>query len=257
MPRGKRVVPSFDANTPEQAAVAATGAPVAGFVGSDSGPVAEKNVPKSAPMAEKVIVNTGTTVEDLVRLDSEGASLIFEQTDSFLPLDEAVVEQLSRTNRLRYSIAKEFHDSWRGDEHAQFVKRFSVDRQNVGSATDKLTINAGPNVHVRWTRPDLVDRRTAQGYHVLSADEARSYLGSKAGHHEVSVAGQTQLVAMGIPKELFDQRQKEKTLRNNATAGAWRSVAREINQSGGQAYEPLDESADRGHHWSELAQEDS
>lgn len=240
MPRGVRTVTNgFEkANFGEETTSPAQGAPENGTI--------------NVNLSKKYIVGTGVDPENIIRFDREGIVLVFEQTDKFLPLSEGVLESLSRENRLRYSMAKEFHDAWRGDEHAKLVESFKVDRQMMGSARDKLKIKGSPDMEIRWARPDNVERYRAKGYKVLSADEAESFLGPKDGHHEVGRLGDTQLVAMGIPKAVFDQRAKEKAKKNVERAGAWKvSGLQEVNRSGAQGFVATDDDRRR---WTEAAQ---
>lgn len=213
--------------------------------------VQQAKEPKSSKVSKKIIVGTGVSVDDVLASDAKGYDLVFEQTDKFLPLDDATVAALSAINRTRYFMAKEFHDTWRGDEHAAFVERFQVDRQSVGSASDKLTANAG-ELKTRWVRPDRIGELRARGYKILAADEASSYLGPNAGHHEVGRLGQTELVLMGIDKGLYNKAQAEKVRKNNEMAGAYKNSAlSEMRQAGGAPFETVDESRDR-RSWTEV-----
>lgn len=198
---------------------------------------ASKNETKNRDVAKKYIVGSGYDVETIVRLDRSGAILVFEQKEAFIQLDDAVVGGFSAINKLNYEIAKQFHDAWRGDEHAKLVEEFQVNPNMQGSATDKLTAEGPKDMVVRWTAPYLVEKRRAKGYKVLSADEAKSFLGATGGHHEIGRLGQTELVLMGIPKELYEARQKEKTRDNLEKAGLWQSSGlADINRNGGQGF---------------------
>ncbi len=201
--------------------------------------------PKKSKLSKKIIVGTGVSVDDLLASDAEGVDLVFEQTDKFLPLDDKTVAALSPVNRTRYHMAQEFHDTWRGDEHAAFVERFKVDRQSVGSATDKLTAEAGA-LKTRWVRPDRINDLRARGYKILGSDEARSYLGPNAGHHEVGRLGQTELVLMGVDAGLYKAAQAEKVRKNNEMAGAYKNSAlTEMRQAGAEPFETSDDPRDR------------
>jgi len=207
---------------------------------------------KSVKVSKKVIIDASMTIDDVLALDADGVDLIFEQKEKFLVLDTKTASELSSLNRTRYSMAKDFHDTWRGDEHAEFMAKFQVDKQMSGSATDKLTV-AETDLKTRWVLPSKVAERRTQGYKILSADEADSYLGPTSGHHEISHLGQTELVLMGIPKELYAQRQAAKVVKNNELAGAFQgSALSEMRQAGGQPFKPSDSAHDVGHDWQEL-----
>jgi hypothetical protein len=214
-----------------------------------AGYVVEENVPEKPLLSKKIIVGTGMNSETMLRLDQEGVVLIFEQTDKFLPLGEGTLTQLGRDNRLRYSMAKEFHDAWRGDEHAKLVEDFKVDRQFSGSATDKMKIDGNAGLHVRWAAPYNVEKYRALGYKVLSADEANSFLGPKSGHHEIGTLGQPDLIAMGIPEAMYKQMVAKTSEANAKKAGAWKtSGLNEVNQSGAQGFVATDDDRRR---WAE------
>jgi hypothetical protein len=202
---------------------------------------------KNPSGVKKYIIDSGAAPEDVLRLDSEGADLVFEQTEKFLPLSDAVVSKLGRVNKLRYTTAKEFHDSWRGAEHAEFVERFKVDRQMIGSATNRMDAKpTSKGLFARWTRPDRVEEMLGKGYKVLQADEAKSYLGSKGGHHEIGKLGQTELVLMGIDKKIHDEMMVKRTQKNNEIAGSYKQQAlAEMSRDGGQPFTAVDDGQDR------------
>lgn len=218
----------------------AEGHVAAGFAGSKNGPI-------NGGLAEKVRITVGMNPETVVQLDKQGKFLLFEQKEQFIQLPDAVVSGLNRDNRLRYEMAKDFHDAWRGDEHAELVEAFQVNKQLSGSASDRLQKEDPEGMVTRWARPGNIERYRAMGYKVLDADEVKTYLGPTGTHHEVGSLGQTELVLMGIPKPLFDKRMAAKTQRNNELAGSWRSVDR--NSGAGEF---VAEDDDRKHGWSEI-----
>ena len=226
---------------------------VFGEAGAPVGADGTENVTIKPQMAKRVQVKVGTSVEDVLRWDSEGAILLFESKDEFLPMDDAAVKALSRENKTRYAIAKEFHDAWRGDAHAKLVEEFKVDKQMIGSPTDKLKAEVDRGLEHYWARPDKIESYRAKGWKIADADEARSFLGPKGGHHEVGKLGETQLVLMVIPKELRDRQVKEVTRKSLEQAGAWKGYANEMDRSGGQAFVASED--DRRARWTELPNE--
>lgn len=212
-----------------------------------------ENAPKSPKSTKRVLVDSSFSGAGVVQLDAEGAELLFEQKEAFLPLEEEVIRNLSRGNRMRYSAAKQFHDSWRGEEDAAFAQSFSVDREAVGSASDKLNdLSVRSTIQERWARPDRVNAYLAKGYKVLSADEARSFLGAKGGHHEISRNGKTELVLMGIPKDLYKKGEIDKTRKNNELAArAGTQGVGDLQRLGARAFDATEE--DRRQNWSELS----
>lgn len=220
-------------------------------------PVAPKEQTKSQKLSRKLTVDAGTSVDDVLVWDAEGVDLLFEQKEGFIQLDKAVVSRLSPTNRTRYTMAREFHDTWRGDEHAAFVEKFKVDRQMVGSATDKLSFEEPAGMHLHWTRPDRIEKLRSAGYKILSDDEAKTFLGPTGGHHEVGRLGSTESVLMGIPEELYKRSMAEKTRRNNELAGSYKTAAlAAMRQAGGDPFESGDSASGRDRHdWAEIPNE--
>jgi hypothetical protein len=206
---------------------------------------------------KKYIIDAGMPVETMIQLDASGAVLVFETTTRFIALPEEIIGQLSSENRLRYAHAKEFHDTWRGEEHDELVNELQVGKQFSGSASEKLSFTAPKNMVVRWTRKDRVPGRTAKGWRVLGADEITSFLGPTGSHHEIGQLGQTELVAMGIPKEIYDKSQKAKVRRNIQMAGSWEtSGLSELQRAGGNPFVANDDDIDRKHNWSPVAQDE-
>lgn len=217
-----------------------------------SGSAVPENETKSVNLLKKVTVGTGVDPENVIRWDKDGAVLLFEQKENFLPLADAVVGQLSRENKVRYSMAKEFHDAWRGDEHAKLVEDFKVDKNLSGSATDKMQVEAPKGMHVRWCAPYNIEKYRALGYKVLSADEVRSFLGPKDGHHEIGTLGQTELVQMGIPMERYRELSQKTEAENRRKAGAWKtSGLNDVNRSGATGFVATDDDRRR---WTETSQ---
>jgi hypothetical protein len=211
--------------------------------------VTEKGT-KTVKSGEKFIVSDSFNPEELVELDQAGAVLVFDAKEGFVQLDDRVVAQLGKDNKQRYSFAKEFHDAWRGEEHAQFVEKFTVDKQLMGSASDRLNIKVdGRKFKIRWVRPDNVSKMQELGYSMVKKDEAKSFLDAKAGHYEISKLGQTELVAMKVPVSIFNERQKAKVKVNQEMAGSWRKSGKaEIDSVGGQGFL---ESEKNGQDWEE------
>lgn len=216
-------------------------------------PQTEEIVVKSLKAPKSLVVTASTPIEVVIKSDSEGVDLLFDQKDEFLMLEEGVVRALSRENRVRYSSARQFHDTWRGQQDVEFSEAFSVDKEFVGKASDKLNdreVRSG--IRARWTRPDMVSKRTAQGYKILSSDEARTYLGPKGSHHEISKNGKTELVLMGVTEDIYQKRQKEKQERNVQLSTAWkRSGVQQLTEKGGRAF--VESERDESYRWNDLS----
>jgi len=223
----------------------------------ENAPQTEENEAKTQITPKSLMIDSSYSEATVVKLDSEGVDLLFAQNEDFLPLSEGIVRQLSRGNRSRYSIARQFHDTWRGKQDEQFTEMFSVDKEFVGKASDKindLTIRSG--IHHRWARPDRVNYYLEKGYRVLSADDAKTYLGAKGTHHEISKNGKTELVLVGIPQAMFEKNQKAKVEDNKRRALAWKSSGvQRIEEQGVKGFVATDD--DKSRPWAEIESPES
>lgn len=213
-------------------------------------------VAENAISVKKLNVLPSMSAETVLDLDSKGVELYFGSKEDFLVLDETTIRALSRENRNRYSTARQFHDNWRGQQDADFVDAFQVDREFVGTASDKLndlTMRSG--LQHRWVRPDRVAEMQGRGYRMVNADEAKSFLGAKGSRHEIGRNGKTELVLMGVSKEIFLKRQKDKVEKNNSRATAWKtSGVEQLASQGTRAFVEGSE-RDRKASFSEIAEE--
>ncbi|HPS89178.1 MAG TPA: hypothetical protein PLC35_04285 [Methanosarcina vacuolata] len=199
---------------------------------------------------KQYIIGIGIDPETVLRLDADGNILNFEMKDKFLALSDAVIAKLSRENRVRYEISKEFHDSWRGDEHEKLVEEFKVDPTAKGSAQEKLTAEAPKGMRLRWVAPHNIERYRGMGGKVASPDEVKSFLGPKGGHHEGVALGQTEWVAMLFPEEISKAREERKVAGNEEKAGFWqKSGVNELGETG------FDASKEDRRSWSEIPPE--
>lgn len=215
-----------------------------------TGKQSSKNGTITASGPSKYIIGLGIDPETVLRLDSNGDILNFEMKEGFLELSDTVLSKLSRENRTRYEIAKEFHDSWRGDEHAKLVEEFKVDPMAKGSATDKLSLKVQEDMDYYWAAPYNIEAYRAKGWHIASPDEAKTFLGPKGGHHEVGALGQTELVLMLRPKEISERNEKRKVEENEQKAGMWRENGLAQIGEGG-----FDASGDDRRNWTDIPQE--
>lgn len=212
------------------------------------------SVVKNENSPQKMNVSRSMTIESVLDLNSRGTELYFDTKEDFFVLDESSVRSLSQANRTRYSIARQYHDNWRGQADQDFAEAFKVDREFVGSARDKLyDIDVRDNMKFRWTRPDRVSANIAKGYKILSPDEARSFQGAKGSRHEISQNGKTELVLMGVEKSIYDKRQREKTEKNLNRENSWKGAGVEqLSSQGGRGF--VDPSASTGN-YSEIVDE--
>ena len=192
---------------------------------------------KTTDTQRRVVIGSGFDTNEMLRLDSEGVVLLFEQKEDFLPLDDEIVKQLSQVNRYLYHAAKQFHEAYRGQDHDDFVKSFQINQQYSGTPREQLRFKKDPRKYARWTRPDKVAARLAKGYRIVEKDEYNTFLGPQNGRHEIAKLGKTELVLMAQPIELRREHEKlvqEKTARET---GRWKEDAlREMARDGGKPF---------------------
>lgn len=192
------------------------------------------NVKTEQKNTVSVLVTNAMKPVDVVKLDQEGKELLFDQKEEFLLIEDSLVAQLSRENKLRYHLAKQFHDTWLRSAVEQRAAAIEVDPEIVGSAYDKLNkMQVNSNLHTRWVRKDRLPDVLAKGYKILQAHEASTLLGAQGNAHTISQNGKTELVLVGIPKEVYEKRLRDKAEQNKKKAAVWeQSGATELEQLG-------------------------
>lgn len=198
--------------------------------------------------SNKVIVLSDMDPDDVLDLDSKGKELLFDGRSDFVQLSDEIVSKLSKDNKLRYNFAREFHDSWR-DADGVAPEGFTVDRQNTGTATQKLEYKLPKGMRARWTRPELVASRMTRGYKVVH-QEGKTYVGEQNGTHKVTNLGRDELILMSIPEAQYKKNQEKNALANAKRAGLYReSFKNEAERVGVDSYDETTDKKDR--RWNE------
>jgi len=191
-------------------------------------------VQEEAKTKPQVLIDNTFKPENVLQFDQENRELLFEQKEGFLLMEDSLVAQLSRENRQRYHLAKQFHDAWVRNALERQAVAIETTPEMVGSATDKLyKMQAAAGLHTRWVRPDRLREVLAQGYKIVQAHEASTLLGAQGNQHTISQNGRAELILVGIPKEIYEKRQKEKAERNKSKAAIWEQSGKtELEQLG-------------------------
>jgi hypothetical protein len=200
----------------------------------DTNDISSPSVQEQPKMRPQVLIDNTFKPENVLQLDQEDRELLFDQKEGFLMMDDSLVSQLSRENRQRYHLAKQFHDAWMRSSLEKQAVAIETTPEIVGSASDKLSkMQTVAGLHTRWVRPDRLREVLAQGYKIVQAHEATTLLGAQGNQHTISQNGRAELILVGIPKEIYEKRQKEKTERNKARAAIWeQSGKNELEQLG-------------------------
>lgn len=203
---------------------------------------------KITPASKKIIIAGDTEVKTVLELDVAGKELLFDGRSDFVDLPDEVVSALSRSNKQRYLVAKEFHESWRpGEDVSEY---FEVNRQNTGTATNKLDAKLPKGMRARWTRPELVASRMERGYKIVH-QEGKSYVGEHNGVHKISSLGRDELVLMAIPEKQYADNKRKQSEANVRKAGLYKESFK--NQATQQGIESYDEATDtQKRSWNEI-----
>jgi hypothetical protein len=184
--------------------------------------VSSQNVQDTPKTHPQVLIDNTFKPENVLQLDQEGKELLFDQKEGFVVVDESLLSQLSRENKQRYHLAKQFHDAWMRSALEKQAVAIETTPEMVGSAADKLSnMQTTAGMHTRWVRPDRLRTVLAQGYKVVQAHEATTLLGAQGNQHTISQNGRAELILVGIPDTIYEKRQKEKAERNEALAKIW------------------------------------
>lgn len=199
-----------------------------------SAPQAPSSAPISEQRTEKAVmkrfVSVESPIEEVIRLNNEGAELYFEsERGKFLQLTESQVRELSNDNRVRYGVSLQLHakSDPENDRIQQRLKilgansrRKEFEKTVKGTlpsalATKKLQTFVGDGFHSVWTRGDKIESRLELGYEfVKPGDDVYVGVPATDGHFETKVeTGKTELTLMRIPLEKkaeIDRMKKEK-----------------------------------------------
>ncbi len=189
---------------------------------------------------------------DMIKLDAEGKSLVFEVGESFPEVSDEALRAMSADNRTRYSHAREIHALW-SPEANDSIDGIEVDLQLVSSPTDKLKVTVPKGMKERWVRPENIRDREAKGWKIAGS-ESKSFIGATGGVHKIGRIGQDELVLMIRDKADFTAAQMKKAAENSKRAGfaaASRVVSGEAAQAGLQDYNESKDGQKRP--WKDLA----
>jgi hypothetical protein len=171
---------------------------------------------KTEVASRKYIVKSGDTAINLIEYDRDGILLFFDGRKDFVHLTEEELKQLSPASRQNYTMAKEQHVAWQGEEDEDFVKKFVVEGQYGGTAVQKLKGVQSEMAHY-WARPDMIADYVAKGWKVASPSLAQTYVKPTAGHISVQKGGVDELVLLVMPKEARKKMLADKGERAKAT----------------------------------------
>ena len=190
---------------------------------------------KKPTKAMEIVVDVDTSVEDVLKFDSEGARIIFDcDKGRFKELDDATIAKLSKFTKSVYFAMKAQNATLEAEnpEFAEINKRLKVE-QILGSAQDRMKVRGlDPKMELRYFRPDNLQKAEDRGWVPVKPSEVKT-LGSNDGHVAIKSHGQDELIAFKRPKELRVAADKERMERQKlAEAEARAALKREIGSTG-------------------------
>ncbi len=224
-------------------------------------------------MSEKIEVGLDKTPEDVIQYDAEGKDLVFKEgLGELLELSDEQVRSLSKANQTNYWVAFALNRKLREQQEApptpglrvenrsepagQFgsdaFKREAVEMNKevarkgakMGTAKGRLQIHwkdpaSAEKFDTVWKRPDELRDASYRGYVPITTDEADGYTASPSGRVEVAAFGETELVAMKIPKATHEEVLSEPRERSKKRAALYDAAAKkDLEQAGGHPFDP-------------------
>jgi len=206
---------------------------------------------KKTPKSKKVMVTLDMDTKEVLSLDEEGATLVFDDgLKSFKCLLPEDVKKLSKKNRDAYFQA---FGSWQYEKELE-KKEVPDPLEEVkispmmASATSRLEVEGKDEKrwHYCWKRTDTLRQDLAAGYVPATEDELATFNKEPGRLRKVGAMGEDELVLLKIPKEAYeaferDQEQKAMAREKGIEAAA----KRELAQDGGIPYDPKEEARKR------------
>ena len=172
-----------------------------------------------------ILIGVSTPVEDVLKYDSEGRKLRFDE-ENFLELPKEAVQKLSKKTRTQYNAAyvdwKYDNDPTNGEvSEEMIVSPESLRLQN----TEMLNVRVKPGLHGYHATPQQVEKLKRQGFRFATdSDLAEDNTGSR----HVKVGGYTDNILMVRDEELNEKFKAESRKR------------RQLLASGKQTFEDTD-----------------
>jgi len=212
-------------------------------------PVAEVATVEAATDPSFVRVTVDMTPKEVVRLDEDGAKLLFDDgIDTFLRLDDESFRKLSIINRQRYSLAQGDWKFKQLEYQMPDLSELSVSGQ-FSLASRRLSVDGRrPDRHYTFKRPNNLKRLLASGYRVVTDAAVKTADSTPGGTKIVNDGGAVEQVLMEIPLERKLMLDREKTERNRVwEEGHDREVERELSSTmkGASAYDPTKDTRPR------------
>jgi len=204
--------------------------------------MAEEN-PTPKPEPRNIIITVDNSIEDVVRFDTEGHNVAFDDSlGKFLDIPDEVLKGLSAMTQTRYLVSYRSYTKLK--EREAHPERFATPGIEVSprlaSATSRLEVRGkDPNKDYVWKRTDELQTSAYEGWKVSSDPNLQTFGGEAGSSRQIAAAGKTEMVLMEAPKgtSLALQRAAAEKSRKRSD-GVERSTADDMKRSGGMPFKP-------------------
>lgn len=155
----------------------------------------------SAQILEKVFITCDNTYEDVIRYNSQGTKVYFDDSPGkLLSLTEEQIKELPRDLKIKYDQAVVNHERLSKEDPAwtEIQKRLKIQQVDYASPMAKIEGNkTKPGLVTRNARVDKVDYWRSKGYEVATPEHlVNPTMRQVEGHFEISKLGATESVLM-------------------------------------------------------------
>ena len=202
-----------------------------------------QETPTEKPAPKKFLITLDNTPSEVVKLDSEGHDLFFEDAPGkFLDLGDDVLQTLSAMTQSRYLVSYRANAKLRKkDEHPELFKTPGIEvSPRLASATSRITVKGkDPSKAYAWKRTDELQAASYEGWKVCQDPNIQSFGGDVGSSHRIAAGGETEMVLMEVPKATESAmlvRDADKSKRR--IDGADKATIEDMVRSGGVPYVP-------------------
>jgi hypothetical protein len=167
----------------------------------------QETKPSKPLQGKKIDVSVDITIDEVIRLDKEGATLEFDtEPDRFLKMKGS---QLSQKNRLAYQIAKEIYEDKLEENPYDQIPGDIQFSSSALTAREKLEIPNNPAYQYQFVGRQALQECLGKGWTVVSNEKTSV---NQVGHGRSEVKdrnGQTELILIKLPRTEYLKRMKQ------------------------------------------------
>lgn len=203
----------------------------------------EVPVELAPPEPKNILVTLDTPIEDVVRYDSEGHNVSFEDSlGKFLDLPDEVLKKLSASTQTRYLVSFRSNARLKKEKaNPELFRSPGIEvSPRLASATSRIEVyGKDPNKDYVWKRSDELQTASHEGWKVSQDPNLQTFGGEVGSSRQVAADGKTEMVLMEAPKgtsralQLAAAEKSKKRME-----GIEASTAQDMRRSGGTPYIP-------------------